>query len=127
MALNINGVELDFDFTNPEDLMRYRTAMDQMEGVDIENLSNSRAALNDADSFTAYVTALTDMLRNFSAFLDEAFGEGTSGKLIGDKPSLKKVIEIQEAINVGAEAQNKALEAHYAKYAPNRAGRSEVQ
>ena len=124
MALNILGVELDFDFTSPDDIMRYRAAMDRMPGIDIKRLSNSRAAFDDADSFTAYVKALKDILRNFSVFLDEAFGEGTSDKLIGNKPSLRKVIEIQDAINVGAEAQNKTLEAHYAKYAPNRAGRS---
>jgi len=127
MALNINGVELDFDFTNPDDLIRYRAAMERLEGVDMEALGDSSDALDDAEAFTAYVTTLKDMLGRFSAFLDEAFGEGTATKLIGNKPSLRKITEIQDAINTGADAQNQALEAHYAKYTPNRASRRDVK
>ena len=125
MTLNIKGVELDFDFTSPEDLMRYRAAMERMQGIDIEVLG--AGVLDDAEAFSAYVAALKDMLGRFSAFLDEAFGEGTAAKLVGNKPSLRKITEIQEAINAGAEAQNRALEAHYAKYTPNRAGRRQSE
>jgi len=120
MALNINGVALDFDFTNPEDLVRYHEALERMQGMDMAHLDNSSGALDDVGSFSAYVKLLKDMLQCFSAFLDEVFGEGAAAKLIGDKPSLQKITEIQDAIHAGAEAQNKALESHYAKYAPNR-------
>jgi len=122
MALTINGVELDFDFTSPEDLIRYRTALEGLQGIDMDALGDS-GALDNAEAFTAYVKTLKEMLGRFSAFLDEAFGEGTAAKLIGDKPSLQKLTEIQNAINAGAEAQSKALEAHFTKYMPNRATR----
>ena len=120
MALNIHGIELDFDFTSPDDLLRYRTAMERMQSVDIDTP-------DDTDDFVAYVNTLKDILDRFSAFLDEAFGAGTAQKLLGDKPSLQKITAIQDAINAGAEAQNQALEAHYAKYTPNRASRRSAE
>jgi hypothetical protein len=125
MALNINGVELDFDFTSPEDLSRYRSAIERMQSIDTK--THGGDALDDDEAFAAYVKTLKEMLGNFSAFLDEAFGEGTAVRLLGDKPSLQKIMYIQDAINREAEAQSRALAAHYAKYTPNRADRRSAQ
>lgn len=119
MALNINGVALDFDFTSPDDLMRYQAALDNMQELDAtETIIDD--TLSDAACFTAYVTVVKEMIQKFSDFLDEAFGSGTAAKLIGERPSLEKIVEIQEAISAAADAQSKVLEMRYAQYTPTR-------
>ena len=120
MALNINGVELDFDFTNPEDLTRYQTAMARMHeaGGPVQDTDP-----DDPETFEAYVNTLKGMIRQFTAFLDETFGDNTAEKLLGPRPSLEKIMAIQDAIQEGAEAQSRAIEAHFARYTPNRATR----
>jgi len=120
MALNINGVELDFDFTNPEDLTRYQTAMTKMQEAEYLTEGIDPDA---PETFEAYVNTLKGMIQQFAAFLDEAFGNGTAAKLLGPRPSLAKVTELQDAIRTAGEAQNRAIEAHLAKYTPNRATR----
>jgi len=115
MALNINGVQLDFDFTCPKDIMRYRTAMERMH----EASQSAQNAVDDT-ALDAYAEVVTNLLTLFAAFLDEVFGEGSAQKLLGEKPSLTKFTEIQNALLAGAEAQSKAIEAHFSKYTPNR-------
>ena len=124
MALSINGIELDFDFTSPEDLTRYRVAMERMReiGQSIKD-GVGGAESEESRSFDSYTKALDSVLRSFARFLDEVFGEGTAQRLLDEKLSLAKMTEIQNAISAGAEAQGKALEAHFTKYRPNRATR----
>ena len=122
MVLNINGVELDFDFTSPEDLHRYHTASEQLSEAlpSIEELSGI-AVSDEPEDVEEYIETLQSVLRSFATFLDEMFGEGVADKLLGDNPRLDKVAEIQNAIAAAAEKQDKGMQARLAKYAPNRA------
>ena len=119
MALHINGVELDFDFTSPEDFRRYQTATEQMAEA-VKTIEDTAA---DLDADAAYVKTIEGVIRLFSAFLNEVFGDGTAAKLLGEKPGLTKLTEIQNAITAGAEAQSRAVAAHFSRYTPNRESR----
>ena len=107
MALNINGVELDFDFACPEDFARYAAAFKQIQEV-WTSVGNMDDSFNDPYSFHARMKAAESTCQLFPEFLDRAFGKGAAIKLLGEYPTLTTLVEI---LIILAEERDKATAA----------------
>lgn len=118
--MNINGIDLNFDFTSPTDMMRYRTAATRLakRAAEIPDLPTST---DDPQYMEKYIDMLNGTLKVYGDFVDEVFGDGTANKLLGDNPSMAKVLEIRAAIDEALEQEGRKLGAQMAKYIPNRA------
>lgn len=120
--MNILGLELDFDITSPNDVMRYKKAGEQMEARSA-NLTKPTVDADDANYLEQYIEMLNQELKIFGDFIDEVFGEGTANQLLGTNPSLMKITEVNDALVEAFEAQGKNYGAKLKKYTPNRAAK----
>lgn len=120
--IKVNNVQLDFDITSPSDILRYKQAGERMEAEGV-NLSLPTLSPDDPLFLDAYVDMLNGQLRLFGNFIDEVFGDGVAGQLLGNNPSLNKVAEINDALGDALEAQGNEFGVKLQKYKPNRATR----
>lgn len=120
--LTVNNIQLDFDITSPSDVLRYKQAGEHME-TEGATLTMPTLSPEDPAFLDAYVGMLNDQLRLFGNFIDEVFGDGVAEQLLGNKPSLNKVAEINDALGAAMETQGKEFGIKLQKYQPNRATR----
>lgn len=120
--LNINGIELDFDITSPEDLRRYRAAGEKMAAAELPDPPHPGEALTDAD-MEQYIAYLEAQCRLLTDFIDEAFGGDVCNRLLGPKTSLDKLLSLCDALGAAVEEQSKSVGVKIVRYAPNRASR----
>ena len=64
---------------------------------------------------------LNSELYLFGNFLDEVFGDGVAEQLLGNNPSITKIIEVNDAPGVAIQAQGNEFGEKLKKYTPNRA------
>lgn len=120
--LNVNGVEIDFDLTSPDDLRRYNAAGEKMTEA-AEKLPPVAQDLTTAEGFKSYISYIEAQCKLVTDFIDEAFGNGVCNKLLGPKTSLDKLLDVCTAIGGQIENQGKDIGVKIKKYAPNRAAR----
>ncbi|MCL1789864.1 MAG: hypothetical protein FWG40_00645 [Peptococcaceae bacterium] len=120
--MNVKGLEIDFDITSPADVKRYKEAGEKMEAAG-ESITFPALPTDDPGFMDEYIEMLNLELIAFGNFLDDAFGEGVAGKLLGDNPSLNKIVDVNDALKEAMDAQSKALGVRLQKYQPNRAQR----
>lgn len=120
--LNINGTEIDFDITAPEDLRRYRAAGERMAAAQLPEPPHPGKELTGED-MGQYITYLEAQCRLLTDFIDEAFGTGMCDRLLGPKTSLEKLLDLCDALGAAVEAQSSAVGVKIARYTPNRATR----
>jgi len=120
--LKVFDVKLDFDITAPSDILRYDTAGKKMQ-TEAENLSAPTVPEDDPEFIGQYYAFLNGQLQLFGNFIDDVFGDGIANKLLGRKPSLTRVTEINNALGAAMETQGKEFGVKLRKYQPNRATR----
>ena len=122
--LKIRNVEIDFDITSPQDMMRYDDAVKKAAKTqtDYEPLPSQ----DDQEFMAKYITYLNTELKTFGDFIDDIFGNGVANKLLGSNPSLNLVYEINDEIGAALEEQGKKFNLHIQKlqkYQPDTAKR----
>lgn len=120
--MKVNGKDIDFDLTAPEDLRRYQEAGERMTQA-AETLPQPPADVDSPEGFSAYIDYLEQQCRLLTDFIDEAFGPDTCNALLGPKSSLEKLLDACDAIGAAVEQQGQAVGVKIQKYAPNRAMR----
>ena len=118
--MKIFDLDVDFDFTSPKDVLRYKQASEKKSARAAE-VPNPTVPITDPKYIDEYLEMINQTLRIYGDFLNEAFGEGTAEELLGDNPSITKSLEVQEAIEKAFEKQGKELGLAMAKYMPNQA------
>jgi len=120
--ITISGIELDFDTTAPEDILRFKEAYEAMveesKGITGPTLSEGDPAFLDA-----YVEMLNKELRLFGNFIDGIFGDGIAEQLLGNKPSLRKVNAVMDEMGDVLQKDGEEYGLSLKKYQPNRATR----
>ena len=124
--ITINGIELDFDITSPNDVLRYKKAGERMEAAS-EAVEHPAIDPADPSFLDAYIAMLNSELHLFGNFIDEVFGDGTADQLLGGNPSLNKIAEINDAMGAAFEIQGRDFGVKLQKYKPNRATRREAK
>ncbi|MEG2924365.1 MAG: DUF6673 family protein [Oscillospiraceae bacterium] len=118
--IKVNGLEIDFDITAPDDVRRYIAAGDKMTDA-AATLSDLPCDISTRDGYEKYISFLTVECKLLTDFIDEAFGNGVCNSLLGKKMSLEKLLDICNTIGASVEAQGKAVGVKIQKYTPNRA------
>jgi hypothetical protein len=124
--IEVNGIQLDFDITSPVDVQRYKEALEQMD-EDGKQISLPTLKSDDPKFLDAYTDMLNAELQLYGNFLDDLFGDGVAEQLLGNKPSLRKIAEIDDAVGSAIAAQGDAFGLSLQKYKPNRAARRQQQ
>ena len=110
--LKINDVELELDLIDADMAEKYEKAYRKMQR-DVANIPKN---LSLADS-------IRKQCQLIFTFFDEAFREGTSKKIFGNKTNLRECIKAVETlidhVNKDVEESNKIIN----KYSPNRVAR----
>ena len=110
--LKINDVELELDLMDADMAEKYEKAYKKMQR-DVANIPKN---LSLADS-------IRKQCQLIFTFFDEAFREGTSKKIFGNKTNLRECIKAVETlidhVNKDVEEANKIIN----KYSPNRVER----
>ena len=119
--LNINGTEIDFDITAPEDLRRYRAAGEKMAAAQLPAPPHPGKELTGED-MGQYTTYLEAQCRLLTDFIDEAFGM-VCDWLLGAQDQPEKLLDLCDALGRAVEAQSSAVGVKIARYTPNRATR----
>lgn len=120
--LIVNNLELDFDITSPADVLRYKQAGERME-ADADALTYPTVHADDPAFLDEYIAMLNGLLQLYGNFLDDVFGDGTADKLLGKKPSMTLVDEVNDALAKAMEDQGRDFGVKLQKYRPNRATR----
>lgn len=118
----VQGKELDFDITAPEDLRRYRAAGQKMSEV-AATLPAMPQDTATEEGFAAYIAWIEAQCRLLTDFLDQAFGDGTCNALLGTKTSVDKLLTLCDAVGSAVEEQGRQVGVKIQKYTPNRATR----
>ena len=118
----INGVKMDFDFTSPTDLLRYKQAA-EVKAERAAAIPEPTVPVDDPDFLDQYIDMLNQSLKIYGGFIDEVFGDGIANQLLGDNPSLTKILETDDAIEKAMEQQGREFGKAMRKYTPNRATR----
>ena len=118
----INGVKVEFDFTSPADIARYKQAA-EIKAEKAANIPEPTVPIDDPAFLDEYIEMLNQSLKIYGDFIDEVFGDGIANQLLGDNPSLTKILETDDAIEKAMEQQGKSLGEAMRKYTPNRATR----
>ncbi len=122
--LCVNGVQLEFDITCPDCLLR----LDAAEKAAAEKQSALPAPKKHAAGrpIAAYAAWMGKVICIFSEFLNEAFGEGAAAQLLGEAPSLERMAAVSEALGEAlTESANTAAQ-RFTEYTPYRAQRGEA-
>lgn len=118
----VNGVDLNFDITSPSDVLRYKEAGEKMEAAG-NDIAFPALPADDPGFMDEYISMLNKELKLFGDFIDDVFGDGIAERLLGNNPSLNKIVDVNEALGEAMEAQGKDLGIRLQKYKPNRAQR----
>lgn len=122
--ITVNGHEIDFDVTAPEDLQRYLAACETMDkaaaSLPALPASGTMASPDGLRTYTAYITGQCKLLTDF---IDDAFGDGTCNALLGPKASLETLMDVADALRDAISAQGQSVGKRIAGYMPNRATR----
>lgn len=119
IRMKIRGIELEFDITSPQDILRYKKAGEKME-KEGANVSWPELAATDPNYLEQYVESLNIQLKLYGDFMDEVFGEGIANQLLGSNPSLTKVTEIMDEMTNEFTKQGENFGVSLKKYSPNR-------
>lgn len=110
----LNGYEMEYDFTDADNLAKIKEAIDAMEKFDA----------NDTFDETDPVAAVVHSCNGYKVFFDKAFGDGVYDKVFQGKRSLKVhkrvFIEIIERARTDMDESVDFSDVR-AKYDPNRA------
>lgn len=119
--MRILDVEVSFDITSPTDVLRYNEAGKRMEAeaVNIPGLPEDMDA-GDSEFLDAWMEMLNAELRLFGNFIDEVFGDDVAEKLLGNNPSLSRVMEINDALSRAMENQGREFGVQLKKYTPDK-------
>ncbi len=120
--ITVNGNNLDFDLTSPEDLRRYTAAGEALNAASAL-IAPPPEDLTTATGFADYITYLDQSCRAMMAFIDEVFGQNTCNRLLGPKSSLEKLLDLCDEISAAMEEQGRRVGVKIQKYTPNRATR----
>jgi len=108
--MKINDIELDIDFTDADQIERIEKGADKV-----------RSTINSEKpkemSMAEFIRQECQIMRDF---FDEAFGEGTSEKIFGNKYSLNMCISAFQQIIEAKLAQQDELDKIISKYSPER-------
>lgn len=122
--ITVNGHEIDFDVTAPEDLQRYLAACETMDkaAAILPPMPSPEAMASPAGirAYTAYITGQCKLLTDF---IDAAFGDGTCNALLGPKASLDTLMDVADALRDAISAQGQSVGKRIASYMPNRSTR----
>lgn len=123
--IHVNGHDIDFDITSPDDLRRYLAACDALDEAG-RNAPDAPDAnmLGTLDGLRAYEQYITGQCRLLTDFIDAAFGDGTCNALLGKKTSLDTLLDICAALRDAVSAQGAEAGAKISAYKPNRAVRA---
>lgn len=110
--MNINGVELNVDFTDADFIEKIEQGRLKVDGK-LEELQKNKNNLTPAEGIRQECRIVKD-------FIDYVFGDGTSEKIFGGKDSLKMCIEIFEDIFNERDKQLKSLNERVSLYSPER-------
>ena len=116
--MKILGVEIDFDFTSPKDMRRYKQAYER-KCERAAAIPNPTVPVTDPGYIDEYIDMVDQALRVFGDFLNEAYGDGVADQLLGDNPSMTRLLEVQEAEEKAYEQMGEELGRAMARYAPN--------
>lgn len=120
--LNVMGVELDFDITAPEDMDRYLRCSEEMS-MKAAAAPPMPGPVTGPEQLAAYRDWLSAYCKICTDWIDAVFGEGTANKLLGQKTSLSKILDVCDAIRAATTKQGEAVGLHIRQFAPNRATR----
>lgn len=120
--ITVNGNELDFDLTSPEDLRRYTEAGEALNAASAL-IAPPPEDLASPTGFACYITYLDQSCRAVASFIDAVFGQNTCNRLLGPKSSLEKLLDLCDAISAALEEQGRRVGVKIQKYTPNRATR----
>ena len=117
MLVNLNAVELEFDFYDADQGPAYVAGSEKIVKVCTEMDGQKNASVEEIRAgYTAAANATAEML-------DAMFGPDTGEKVMQGKKSLKLCVDILCALRESVEQQAAALAATQAKYTPNRVAR----
>lgn len=106
--MNINGVELNFDILDVEDLQRYEQAVENRVKVQV----------NEEELDT--IEVIKQRCEEINHFFDDIFGEGTAQKLFKGKKNLRICLDALDAFETQLSEQGQAVQQKYQKYQPQR-------
>jgi hypothetical protein len=119
-SINLNGLEIEYDFTDADNWDRMQDAVADLEEYD---RTHEFDASNPSD-------AIRHACNGYNQFFDQVFGEGTADKMFHGKSSMKehkdafmKVIELANGQIEEANDFSNVL----SKYSPERAERNDEQ
>ncbi|MEG1012194.1 MAG: DUF6673 family protein [Ruthenibacterium sp.] len=118
--MTVQGQQIDFDITAPEDLQRYSVAMAQMQ-TDVNALKPSPDMdLTTPEGVQAYAGFITAQCRILTDFIDSAFGEGVCNRMLGKKSSLAKLNALCAELGAALAQQGTQSADSLRGYTPNR-------
>lgn len=117
--ITINGVELKFSYSNPQDLKRYEAARKTVA----EKYANIPTVEDGQVTEEQYIQTLTTGIKAFAAFFDELFGKGTSNRLFGKETDFETVVDAYTEFVNGVQAQAARLTNKLAAFVPDDAQR----
>ena len=124
--LKVNGLELGFDITAPDDLHRYLDAAKAMDEAAASAPPLPKAeALSTREGLRAYTAYIEGQCKLLTDFVDKAFGDGTCNALLGPKTSLSGLMDVVAALREAVAAQGQQAGERIAAYMPNRATQGE--
>ena len=124
--LKVNGLELGFDITAPEDLHRYLDAAKAMDDAAAAAPPLPRAeVLATRDGLQEYTAYIEGQCKLLTDFVDAAFGNGTCNALLGPKTSLEGLMDVVDTLREAVAAQGQQAGERIAAYMPNRATHEE--
>ena len=120
--ITIRGIEIDFDITAPNDMLRLETAQEAADerAKDIPEPPTDETA---PDYLKKYIGWLQANIKIVGDFWDEVFGDGVAEKLLTNNPSLTKIFDVNEEVEAALGVHVKVISTHMSKYKPNRATR----
>jgi hypothetical protein len=120
--IKIRDMEIDFDATAPQDLLKLKNAEDNLK-AETERIKEPAADTSDPRYRDEIIEFLNGLLQAYGNFLDDFLGDGVANELLGKKPSLVKVLEVNDELSEAIETFNNDIGERFKKYQPNRATR----
>lgn len=112
MLVNLNDVELDFDFYDAEQAPAYANGAQKVADA-LAEMEGKTAIEDIAAGYKKIAKATSEML-------DAIFGAGTGEKVLKGKESAYQSIEILDSLARSIDEQNKVIGEFRAKYSPAR-------
>lgn len=114
-VIEINGVELSFDFTDADTVDLFERASARVKQTIDEDMSG----LKHSDAIRKVCHAVFD-------FFNDIFGEGTDREVFGGKCSMNDCLDAFACVYREANRQNQEMVDKKAKYSPNRVQRRQA-